>query len=221
MAAATAVVLAGATTMPLVIPGKAPRRGLDGAETGALASVVGLYAPPVIVPTGVPTVEVLPVVPVRVKSADPAPVAPAPPVVVAEAAPVVPAPAPVPPVPDVAASGAVSGAEVVALAAQYAGVPYVYGGEDPSGFDCSGLVQWVFGRLGVNVPRTTQAQYESARHVNAADRQLGDLIFFGDPSAIYHVGIYAGNGTMWVAPRSGDVVKLQTIWTANYHVGRF
>jgi cell wall-associated NlpC family hydrolase len=81
-------------------------------------------------------------------------------------------------------------------------------------------VQYVFARLGVHVARTTQAQFNASRKIARADKQLGDLIFFGTPNNIYHVGIYAGNHKMWVAPHEGSVVQLQEIWTDNYYVGR-
>jgi cell wall-associated NlpC family hydrolase len=129
------------------------------------------------------------------------------------------APAP-PPVPPPSETGTL-GERAVVIAATFAGLPYVYGGAYPgTGFDCSGYVQYVYGRLGVKLPRTTEAQYEATEHVPQASKEVGDLIFFGNPGAIYHVGIYAGGGRMWVAPHSGAVVQLETIWTTGYHVGR-
>ncbi len=118
------------------------------------------------------------------------------------------------------ATSAGFGAALVRTVATQAGVPYAWGGEDPAGFDCSGLVQWAYRRLGRSIPRTTQAQYEASAHVAVANAEVGDLIFFGIPSAIYHVGVYAGGGTMWAAPRPGKTVQLQIIWTTNYYVGR-
>ena len=64
------------------------------------------------------------------------------------------------------------------------------------------------------------AQYEATIHVDPAHKQVGDLIFFGSPGSIYHEGIYAGDGKMWAAPHSGDVVKLESIYSTTYYVGR-
>jgi cell wall-associated NlpC family hydrolase len=99
----------------------------------------------------------------------------------------------------------------VDLAQQYLGVPYVWGGESPSGFDCSGLVQYVYGQLGVDLPRTAADQARVGQPVaGLADALPGDLLAFHDP--VDHIGIYAGNGLMVVAPKSGDVVKVQNVY---------
>ncbi|WP_250292879.1 C40 family peptidase [Frankia sp. CiP1_Cm_nod1] len=112
------------------------------------------------------------------------------------------------------------GERAVYLAAQQAGKPYVYGAEGPYTFDCSGLVQYVFKQLGRNIPRTAEGQYEATTRISQYNKQPGDLIFYGAPGNIYHVGIYAGDGKMWVAPKSGDVVSLRAIYTTSYSVGR-
>jgi len=112
------------------------------------------------------------------------------------------------------------GAKAVYLASLQAGKPYVYGANGPDSFDCSSLVQYVYKQLGRNLPRTAEAQYEATLHVDPSHKQVGDLIFFGSPGNMYHVGIYAGDGKMWAAPHSGDVVKLESIYTTNYYVGR-
>lgn len=89
---------------------------------------------------------------------------------------------------------------------KYLGVPYVWGGTTPNGFDCSGLVQYVYKKaLGINIPRTTKQQQHIGVEVSLSDIQVGDLIFWGDP--VYHVAIYAGNGYYIHAPTTGDVVK--------------
>jgi peptidoglycan DL-endopeptidase CwlO len=99
----------------------------------------------------------------------------------------------------------------VDAAQRYLGVPYVWGGESPSGFDCSGLVQYVYGRLGVDLPRTAAEQARVGQPVaGLADARPGDLLAFHDP--VDHIGIYAGNGLMVVAPKTGDVVKVQNIY---------
>jgi cell wall-associated NlpC family hydrolase len=112
------------------------------------------------------------------------------------------------------------GEKAVYLASLQAGKPYVYGGSGPNSFDCSGLTQYVYKQLGRNLPRTAEAQYEATPRVSQFNKQIGDLIFFGSPGNIYHMGIYAGDGKMWVAPRTGQNVQLQTIYSTTYSVGR-
>jgi cell wall-associated NlpC family hydrolase len=112
------------------------------------------------------------------------------------------------------------GERIVAEAARHIGAPYVYGATGPDAFDCSGFTRYVYGRLGISLPRTSAEQYDAVRHVSNADKQLGDLIFFRlGGGGIDHVGIYAGNNTMLVAPKSGDHVRYEAIWTS-YSVGR-
>ena len=97
------------------------------------------------------------------------------------------------------------------IAQRYLGVPYVWGGESSSGFDCSGLVQHVYGQLGVSLPRVAADQARAGQPVSSiAEARPGDLIAFGDP--VDHIGIYAGNNMMVVAPKTGDVVKVQEIY---------
>lgn len=104
-----------------------------------------------------------------------------------------------------------SGAEVVELAGRYRGVPYVWGGEDPSGFDCSGFVQYVFRQIGLELPRVSGDQARVGRPVaSLADARPGDLLAFNSP--VDHIGIYAGNGQMIVAPKRGDVVKVEPVY---------
>jgi len=99
----------------------------------------------------------------------------------------------------------------VDVAQQFLGVPYVWGGASPAGFDCSGLVQYVYGQLGVDLPRTAAEQAQVGQPVNSlADARPGDLLAFHDP--VDHIGIYAGNGLMVVAPKTGDVVKVQPVY---------
>lgn len=106
---------------------------------------------------------------------------------------------------------------VLAIAAQYEGLMYSYGGTSPStGFDCSGFTQYVFGRVGISLPRTAEEQKSATTRVSSP--QPGDLVFFGSPA--YHVGIYAGNGMMWDSPRSGKAVALRSIWSSNVTYGR-
>jgi peptidoglycan DL-endopeptidase CwlO len=96
---------------------------------------------------------------------------------------------------------------VVAAAVAELGVPYVWGGESPSGFDCSGLAQWCYAHAGISIPRTATAQQQASTEVPISEVQPGDLVFFGGPGYSYHVGIYVGGGSMIAAPHTGAVVS--------------
>lgn len=100
---------------------------------------------------------------------------------------------------------------ILAYASNFLGVPYVWGGTTPSGFDCSGYVQYVFAHFGINLPRVSEDQQNVGKYVSRSDLQPGDLVFFGNPA--HHVGIYVGNGNMINAPHTGDVVKIQPLFS--------
>lgn len=112
------------------------------------------------------------------------------------------------------------GRRVVAEAARHRGAPYEYGAAGPRAFDCSGFTQYVFGRFHVWLPHNAAAQYDDVRHVARSRKRLGDLVFFTGSSGIYHVGIYAGRGRMWAATHTGDYVRLESIYSSSYLVGR-
>ncbi len=112
------------------------------------------------------------------------------------------------------------GARVVHAASKEWGHPYVYGGEGPVAFDCSGLTKYVYNKFGVQLPHNAAAQYQVVDHVSKSDMRLGDLVFFYDGSGIYHVGIYAGGHQMWAASHTGDYVRKQPIYTDQFVVGR-
>lgn len=96
---------------------------------------------------------------------------------------------------------------IVETALQYLGIPYVWGGEDPDiGFDCSGLVRYVYLQHGISLPHYSGYQFNMGKEVDSNELQPGDLVFFGNP--VHHIGIYAGNGYFIHAPQTGEFVKL-------------
>ena len=97
----------------------------------------------------------------------------------------------------------------VETALAYHGVPYVWGGETPAGFDCSGLLKYVFAQHGVKLPHYALSQFMMGDKVAVADLQPGDAVFFGSP--VHHVGIYVGGGYFIHAPRTGDYVKISRL----------
>ena len=111
------------------------------------------------------------------------------------------------------------GARAVAIAERYLGVPYVWGGASPSGFDCSGLVMYVYAQLGIELPHFAAAQYRDGRHVRLHDLRRGDLVFF---DGLDHVGIYIGGGRFIHAPHTGDHVRISSLasgWYAEHYDG--
>ncbi|MET4077804.1 MULTISPECIES: C40 family peptidase [Janibacter] len=106
--------------------------------------------------------------------------------------------------------------DVISIAKQYIGVPYVYGGTTPSGFDCSGFTQYVFAKAGKSLPRTTTEQQAATTPVS--NPQPGDLVFFGSPA--YHMGIYVGDGMMIDAPRTGSSISVRPIFDGVSGYGR-
>ena len=97
------------------------------------------------------------------------------------------------------------GLRAVQIANHLTGIPYRWGGSSPgSGFDCSGLVQYVYGKVGIQLPHYAAGQYQYGRQVTRGSLRAGDLVFF---SGLGHVGIYAGGGKFIHAPRSGETVR--------------
>jgi cell wall-associated NlpC family hydrolase len=104
-------------------------------------------------------------------------------------------------------------------AASRVGAPYVWGATGPNSFDCSGLVQWSFARVGIRMPRVAQEQFFTGPHVPYKDARPGDLLFWHydptNPTFVDHVAIYVGDGKMIEAPHTGDVVKLVPVPLSN------
>lgn len=104
-------------------------------------------------------------------------------------------------------SASASASQVISYAEQFLGVPYVWGGTTPSGFDCSGFMQYVYlHAAGIQLPRVAMDQQNAGTRISPYNVQPGDLIFMGDPA--YHVGMYIGNGEWIEAPETGEVIKI-------------
>jgi cell wall-associated NlpC family hydrolase len=109
---------------------------------------------------------------------------------------------------------------VVGIAMHYLGVPYVWGGSTPRGFDCSGFVAYVFAQIGVSLPHSSYAMFGMGTSISIGDLQPGDLVFFTGAS---HMGIYIGGGQFIHAPHTGDVVKISSMsgyYSSNFAGGR-
>ena len=119
------------------------------------------------------------------------------------------------------------GEKIVATAKKYLGVPYVWGGASPSGFDCSGLVYYVFKVNGYSMYRTPEDQYRQGTYVSRNNLQPGDVVFFYNTvpgTGISHVGIYIGDGQFIHSPNSRSVVSIarldNTYWNQHYYGAR-
>lgn len=119
--------------------------------------------------------------------------------------------------------GSSTASKIVATAKQYIGVPYVWGGTSPSGFDCSGFTQYVFKKHGISLPRTTDLQYKVGTYVSKSNLRIGDLVFLKNTyrEGISHVGIYVGDGKMIHASSSKGVVisDLSTNYYTKHYYG--
>lgn len=105
-------------------------------------------------------------------------------------------------------TGSASASAIISYAQSFIGVPYVWGGSTPSGFDCSGLVQYVYAHYGVNLPRVTTAQENAGTVIPVSAAQPGDLYFWGAKGSSYHVAIATGGGSFIHAPEPGESVKV-------------
>jgi len=121
--------------------------------------------------------------------------------------------------------GPIDSSRILAEAKKYIGVPYVFGGTSPEGFDCSGLVYYVLAQFGYPAPRTAASQYGMGSSVSHSDLRPGDLVFFANTytSGISHVGIYAGGGSFLHAPNEGSSVSYSSLsgyWAEHYYGAR-
>lgn len=113
------------------------------------------------------------------------------------------------------------GDKVVKLVQQQVGAPYLYGGDTPGGFDCSGLVEYVYAQVGVKLPRTAEGQFNQTPRVAYAAVQPGDVLFFrSDSGNLMHVGIYIGSHWFVHAPDSGKAVSAARL-DSEYWRGHF
>jgi len=123
------------------------------------------------------------------------------------------------PTPSAPAPPPSSHSSVVSIALQYLGVPYVWGGASPSGFDCSGLTMYAYAKVGVYLPHNAAMQYGMGTPVSRSQLAPGDLVFF---NGLSHVGMYIGGGRFVHAPHTGDVVKISSLseyWYSATYVG--
>lgn len=102
-----------------------------------------------------------------------------------------------------------SSSSIIGVAAQYTGIPYVWGGETTAGFDCSGYTQHVYAQAGISIPRTAAAQQAAATPVS--EPAVGDLVFWGSPA--WHVGIYAGDGMMYDSATPGTTTAKRAVFS--------
>ena len=106
-----------------------------------------------------------------------------------------------------------TGERAVDIALRYLGTPYSWAGASPAGFDCSGFVMYVYGRLGIGLPHSSSMLWGVGRPVDRNDLRAGDIVFF---NGLSHVGIYVGDGTFVHSPHTGDVVKVSRFSEAWY-----
>lgn len=109
------------------------------------------------------------------------------------------------------------GQTIADTALQFLGVPYVWGGTSPQGFDCSGLVEYVFRLNGITLPRTSESQFAGGNPVPPGQLEPGDLVFFSTYAYASHVGIYIGNDQFVTAPTAGSVVQVANLAGTYWH----
>lgn len=124
--------------------------------------------------------------------------------------------------PDISRSITSVARRIISTSMDYIGVPYVFGGTSPHGFDCSGYVQYVFAKAGVSLPRTADVQYEVGTPISTTDLIPGDLVFFSTYTyGASHVGIYVGDGNFIHASSSQGVTisSLSSAYYSSHYIG--
>lgn len=112
------------------------------------------------------------------------------------------------------------GQQIATYAQSFVGYPYVYGGSSPSGFDCSGFMQYVFAQFGYTINRTATGQLQNGYYVSYDNMQPGDIVYFGSGSSASHVGMYIGNGNFVHAQSSSTGVVISSL-SESYYAGRY
>ena len=112
------------------------------------------------------------------------------------------------------------GNAVLYWASTQKGDPYRWGGTGPNSWDCSGFTQWVYGKVGKKLPRTSREQRAATRYISSSQKRPGDLVFVHGSSGVYHVAIYAGNGYWWEATRPGRPLGKNKAWSTRVSYGR-
>ncbi|MGW2397612.1 C40 family peptidase [Kitasatospora sp. NPDC001664] len=136
-----------------------------------------------------------------------------------------PAPQPKPPAPQPSQPGSSSVEAAIAYATAQLGKPYVWGGNGPSGYDCSGLVQQAYRRAGISLPRVADDQYAATTPIDAGQLRRGDLLFWSNSSrasGIHHVAVYLGDNKYLEAARPGTRIRISTLSQGYFptHIGR-
>lgn len=111
------------------------------------------------------------------------------------------------------------GSEIVNYAMNFLGVPYVWGGSTPSGFDCSGFTQYVYRQFGIYISRTTYTQMYDGKRISRSELIPGDMVFFGSYNAPHHVGIYVGGNQYIHAPYTGTVIQVNQMTRGDFVYG--
>jgi len=119
-----------------------------------------------------------------------------------------------------AAVSASTGMRALINANSKKGTLYLWGGNGPSRFDCSGLTRWAYARAGKAIPRTAQQQYNASIKISPTQSRPGDLVFFFSGRTVTHMGMRAAKGYIVHSPRTGQRVKLSRIWTTAVRYGR-
>jgi peptidoglycan DL-endopeptidase CwlO len=118
--------------------------------------------------------------------------------------------------------GSSRGQSVLSVAAQYLGVPYRFGGTSPvTGWDCSGAMQYLFGQVGISLPRSAAEQYAASNRISRVEAEPGDMVFFFSGGGhVYHAALYAGGGMIYDAGRTGSRFTKRAIWSSNVAFAR-